>query len=1711
MTIPDFSYLNEEEVKVKKDTAGSIPDFSYLNKDGSETVPPVKEKKVTPSTSIRLPELAPVSDMLSRRAPVGKLSQVGVKEAPLTLSDFVTTKGTVPMEISRPMEIPSDLEFSKLGRVALGVGREINKAIEKPGEFIGVDVFGGAGHLMAQPFVDIYKGVHESILSMAGVAQLIEGVTGIKAEIIDKALKDEWSKHYNNETAAEARRGFLAALLSLVTAGFASSLAKQTLLKYTSLGGAIETSGSPLMRAAARSIERQALTELPKNVQRIPSHVAGGVAGFTYGFIGSKEGERTSNALAYSLLSVPLGLAFHAFESSGVTIPETAKADVLNTIKQVRAFDEQAPKVTEIEVTDNLNLVEKPVINLAEERAKRAPTQTDKDWALEQVKKNMLGKVDPALIEKSIEELKNTPAFKDLAEYAAGERRKNEVALPTTAVTEKDILKMPMTQVTKLWNELKIQEANIDKDVLGDKLGEYNQAQRIVNSSTIDLNSQRYKNAEATINRIESSLTPEQQNKLFGIGQKGVTAEDLQPLVNNLQDLMHEPLRQAPTDELIARMTHLLGGERSTSDLYLKFASLKIYEELMRRNIPQQKIIQATLGRMGERGITAGTSGEALSARIKNLSKEFGELQSLKTESISKETKVLEFPEQPTIQSSSDLASDLISSNADMVSTIIKSIKETNPKDVRIIPGASNPTEAIRQAREILTDPIVSMYKREDGKYDIAIGGNKSDLKGSRAQFEKDGFYEGQTVDYNGKNYKYLSRGSSADKAYIRPVGEEGRFEVGYKEIKRLPYTPAEVRLESGILKEAESILEPHEFLNYKRLYEKLIDPEIQKPLNIEEQAGVSGFKVTMGGAGDFQIRDQQTDALLKGGIYTPEEVNKFIKDAGSERGSDLLSSEVEYNSDLARVFNVKPPTRPRNPINVSSDGLPPKKGEFKASLGDRINIMTPWATPVDKYVASVDAYANTDLYSMVHDLRQARTLMDFHSRDGYKELGDLASKIWDSSPDDRMFVVGRHMEQASADEILQGALGRKLSTKAISYAEQLRDLEIDTSKVGKYVREFRGEVDSLKERLSLKTLPDDVLKSITTELTEKYNMTPRDLMGVKIANEVIAHDLDELSWFEIKTLADAWQHNAPSQAEYARLNRMSPAELKLSNGLSDLLRRLGSDAGIDNTRMLGRYLHHMVDNDLHDINLVSFDNLRKSSKGDLVNEKKFAAEMVRAGFADNYERDPVIVAQNYIRNMNYHKYMSPIWEKAQSTLRSELIDAVDSKRLSEAEGREILDVGQEFLNGIRGIPDRATQMTAKIVGGYLEEMGIKSNKDVVRNTVNAALAHSSNAMLGYRIGPAIRDLVVANQEYFVWFGADRAAKFFSHLAPTPENLRARKFLMERGKISSYSSVRFFTPDDLYASRFGKNLKGISGAFQSWAENGLTMSGQKSIYEMTLAAAYMESRGTVIDNLSKLAREEITKEKAYKNIGLSNYPQTVQAAFERLIDRPLEAGDYLGFETHNLITNHFGHANHPRGWATAKGKVLGQFGQYSMWSRVNLIDQMSRGSVSERAVRMARLGVSEAAKTVVGNVTGINLSNWMIVPSVVFGGGPVSQLAWNGANALFGTEFQRADSKRKLGIVIPTFLEPKRIQSGDLNVIFDDPRSILIPGSWALHDVLEASKLTNSGGDPFRISARLLGVPVMAPKPWYEDMYQWANVPFAAARWAGIPAELPRP
>jgi hypothetical protein len=175
-------------------------------------------------------------------------------------------------------------------------------------------------------------------------------------------------------------------------------------------------------------------------------------------------------------------------------------------------------------------------------------------------------------------------------------------------VRERDLYGMDPAAVIKAHDDAVNFEKNIEKEIFGEADAKrYQSAQRTVNSSMADPNSDRYKAALATIDELEGRLSETQQKQLFGVndGTGVLNAEQLKDARLAVEQHGPDALVDVADEELQAMMGRLLGGQ-NPDGIYVRLSVAGVGREMVRRGASQEEVLR----QMGEALIKRGVLPE---------------------------------------------------------------------------------------------------------------------------------------------------------------------------------------------------------------------------------------------------------------------------------------------------------------------------------------------------------------------------------------------------------------------------------------------------------------------------------------------------------------------------------------------------------------------------------------------------------------------------------------------------------------------------------------------------------------------------------------------------------------------------------------------------------------------------------------------------------------------------------------------------------------------------------------------------------------------------------------------------------------------------------------------------------------------------------------------------------------------------------------------
>ena len=230
----------------------------------------------------------------------------------------------------------------------------------------------------------------------------------------------------------------------------------------------------------------------------------------------------------------------------------------------------------------------------------------------------------------------------------------------------------------------------------------------------------------------------------------------------------------------------------------------------------------------------------------------------------------------------------------------------------------------------------------------------------------------------------------------------------------------------------------------------------------------------------------------------------------------------------------------------------------------------------------------------------------------------------------------------------------------------------------------------------------------------------------------------------------------------------------------------------------------------------------------------------------------------------------------------------------------------------------------------------------------------------------------------------------------------------------------------------------------------------------------MEAKETALREITNAVDAGLTLEarnEAYKNIQLDTYNLQTKKAFDQMIMAGdfEKAAEFLGQQTAREIMGMYGRANHPWGWGTNVGRLVTQFGTWTSNAIGAVAGGVSRGGTrAQRTAYMTRFAMTQAGLKLAGDLTGINISRWLLLPGLFFTGGPAFQTGLSAAQLIAyafggGNENDADTAADRLSRLFPGLIRVRgNIGLMPPNIDFQfkvrtpqnmDPRSVFIPFS----------------------------------------------------------------
>lgn len=853
---------------------------------------------------------------------------------------------------------------------------------------------------------------------------------------------------------------------------------------------------------------------------------------------------------------------------------------------------------------------------------------------------------------------------------------------------------------------------------------------------------------------------------------------------------------------------------------------------------------------------------------------------------------------------------------------------------------------------------------------------------------------------------------------------------------------------------------------------------------NFHKAAKQHGIYIDEGEGNNFVLRDAESDKIM-GRFTKVSDATRFINEGGQPKG---IALDGGGGNGLIPTSDIQPtgegPLRPNEtPFIASPDG-------WFGNITSTFNSIADFLTPNREILIAYDNKFKTNLFQKIYDTTQvarARTnaaILPWYNR--LKGIEAIGKKMKMSE----RRIAGGYLETMNTEEALMhgGPGGRAINNVEEYYARAFANTGGDVKRAMQYNREI-----DLWTKDHPNAKPEELAQYLV-DVQDAMKLDNKDMQAASLHRTMLTQNKGSIG--AAVRLADILNNGGGmNRDEYAAHHEMKPEHVAMAKQLEQFFKDAAPVFGIAPEHMLANYMTHARLYAKGDISgaLNFFDT------GNSSGNKEFYARMVRTGEVDAYELDPIRAAQRYIKAGFDAKMFQDTLDQAKKDLNVELLKVPDDAQ------KEIKRVTERYLSDLQGNPGAGSKFTQVAVDHFTNSLGLNLSLDVRKNVVNTISATFEAAAQGFRIVAGIRDFYTGVSLYYARFGTVRTARMLK-MGLTGLDEMTRHSLATEGITPTLSPVAFSTPTEFTSTVLGRSTGLFGKALRGVADVGLKLSGQKDVYAVMHAGAYLDTWSMVGEQMRRYNKGEITLPEAYKNLSLESYHAPVANAFHDLIKAGKydEAAQFLGRNTGSEQVGVFGLGNNPGGWNTNIGRIAGQFGSWSMWYRAHVMQMVSRGSYGYRAASVARLAATQAALAGVGSALGINFASWylsgpsvadpfaawndvsnsdtpvrtalhkatvgMIPTGVMFGGGPFVSALETINSATQGSGVEQKLAQNRMKSMLPWDGEKFNISH------------IWVPGSYFVNDLARAYSLTQSGATAPKPALQAAGFRV-TPEP----------------------------
>lgn len=863
-----------------------------------------------------------------------------------------------------------------------------------------------------------------------------------------------------------------------------------------------------------------------------------------------------------------------------------------------------------------------------------------------------------------------------------------------------------------------------------------------------------------------------------------------------------------------------------------------------------------------------------------------------------------------------------------------------------------------------------------------------------------------------------------------------------------------------------------------------------QLPLAME--AASNGYDVKFEPNGDISINKSNEIVPKPLRFRTTDSARGFINQSGQ-----AVTPELSKPSNIPNQVGGAgmPPSGAKPPNSYGpNDGLGAfydhtDKNTFdKGFLG---HILDVGRAALDHFVGreasfeSVDTLHGTKFSNIQRSLERAWGLYAGNARSFAKEHLDDIGKMMKGLNREQFANIFRYIEAKSPSELTGEMLGKGRS-EAVEIAHGLSDLRTDLSKSLEFARKVVEIKDSMKRAGS----DVDEIDLEIAKLTQAMKMDQNGVIASGIFDGLRKRDINVVPIYEIVRLADALLWDAPSRDGFAKLTGMSAKEILIAKRFDNFFEQAAKITGIPDYRRISGYIAHIRSQIGRDLPTPESSVLFQKGLGGTM-EGIFVNEFIRTGEISALELNPYLAALRYIDTAFKARDFVPTYREALKNYDTEL-GALSKNQTGKWIVKSMTERVQRYMSDLRGFPAPTNSMIRAGIDQFNKHLGTNISPTILESISKTIMGITSSALLAFRPYIGLRHLAQFELFAGVRFGFDAMHTGLA-MAEKPGAIEA---LRNSGALSGLDYMSLVTPEEAATSLLVKHGGNAWRAYEAFAKVGHAVTLLPTIYEHTYSAVYLGMEKLALDNLSKLASGKLDKVRAYENLALDSFSPAFRLQFDQLVraGKLEEASGLIAKRAAKETIFDYQRANAPRGWNSLQGRFLTMFGTWSLHATELVNNMVSRGSLRHRVNYMARFAMAQGAIWLAGRSIGLDLLGSTVAHSYFWSGSPQFQLLQTTMTALNGQGIEQklaADRLYKMvpGLKTTTQFGERRFE-WDFDPLTADPRSMFVPGSYALGDWMQAIQQSK---DPWgryttlQNAGRAIGVPVIKHKSWIDD------------------------